>query len=390
MNHKVGWHLGNTVPISGNSWKILGKVPPAAITFITGEKISSDHMKRILDISPGCHFIYRPYFAPSDKAWHYQSYIDAVCSMLDADNASYWEFVPEPQRHLQLWNEQNMPRWSQWEGFGDTVEDMRRFNDWFCKGYRQVKEINPTFKVGFTPLTPGNRDAYFRTDPENVPYYMHGPEAAKENPTPQEIQTSIVKGPCYEALSLADEYLAHIYVINDAANQIYRLCYGLRFVQYAKFFPKPMDIWIPENGIGGSASNWALWYQLLNQYPEVRGTSIWRLEFEVRDPGSDMVQALKRWVETPQPEPDPEPEPPKPEPFDPSELIRQRAWTRFNISYNPDAALLAYARAHDLGTPLSDELDWSVEGTAYRVQVFSGGIVYAPAGEWDEVTHLAW
>ena len=145
--HKVGWHLGNTVPISSDSWKIMSYVPPAAICFITGEHVGSDELKRILDISPGCHIIYRPYFAPSDKVLDYQGYINAVCSMIDENNESFWGFVPEAQRHLQVWNEQNMPWWSQWEGFGDTAEDMVRFNDWFCKAYAQLKAANPTFRI---------------------------------------------------------------------------------------------------------------------------------------------------------------------------------------------------------------------------------------------------
>jgi hypothetical protein len=393
MNHKVGWHMGNTVPISQNSWKILGYVPPAAITFITGEKITSDDMKRILDISPECHFFYRPYFAPSDKPWHYQSYIEAICSMLDTGNASYWEFVPEPQRHLQLWNEQNMPRWSQWEGFGDTVEDMLRFNEWFCKGYHQVKEVNPTFKIGYTPLTPGNRDVFFpySPDPEGIPYYMHGPEASKPGPTEAEIRAAILSGPCYEALSLADEYYAHIYVINDAANQMHELAYGCRFVQYARFFPKLMDIWIPENGIGGDGENWKLWYQLLNHYPEVKGTSIWRLEFEVRDPGSSMVQALKQWVETPQPEPEPEPEPePGPDPGELTLILRHTAWNEAGISYNPEAAFALYARDWELGAPITNEMDIIVGGVLYRLQGYMEGIVYAEVDKWDQIDYIVW
>ena len=392
--HKVGWHLGNTVPISDNSWTIMSRVPPAAITFITGEKISSDDMKRILDISPGCHFFYRPYFAPSDNPVNYQSYIDAVCSMLDANNASYWEFVPEPQRHLQLWNEPNMPEWcSQWEGFGDQTEDMVRFNDWFCKAYRQVKETNPTFKIGFTPLTPGNRDVFFpySPDPENVPYYMHGPEVSHPDPTPEEIQAAILSGPCYEALTLADEYMAHIYVINDAEHQIYQPCYGLRFMEYARFFPKPMDIWIPENGIGGLPSNWILWYQLLDQFPEVKGTSIWRLEWEVRDPDSGMIQALREWVESP-PIPPPPPPPPPP-PSDPDEIslaLRHCAWNEAGIAYNPDAAFAVYARDFVLGAPVTNEVDLVIGDVMYRLQGYMRGIVYAIAGQWDQVRHIIW
>jgi hypothetical protein len=375
--HKVGWHLGNTVPISSRSWDIMRRVPPVAVAFVTGEKIQSDDLKRILEINSGCHFFYRPYFAPSSEAAAYQGYIDAVASMIGDDNRSYWEFVPESQRHLQMWNEPNMPRHSQWEGFGSQTDDMIRFNDWFCKAYRQLKEANPTFKIGFTPLTPGNRDAYFRTDPEGVPYYMHGPEAAKEDPAMEEIAAAIRSGPCLEALNLADEYLAHIYVVNDAENQIYRWCYGLRFLQYARFFPKPMDIWITENGIGYPSSNWRLWYELLQSYPQVKGTSIWMLEHEA--PTEETLRVLRAFIEVL------EEEPPLP-----IEAIRNAAWNAAEIAYNPDAAFFTYAQDNNLGRPVTNEVDEESGSVVYRLQGFDDGIVFAKVGDWGNVQHVDW
>ena len=306
--HKVGWHLGTgTHEVTGADWGIIGSVPPASITFLSGERVSGDDIRRILKISPQCHIFIRPYFVPSDREDDFRNYLNDLKALIKPGN---WDLIPEEQRHLHVFNEQNMPHTApighptdQWEGFGPSVEAMERFNRWFCIAYDELKAVNPIWKIGFTPLTPGNRDAFFRTDPENVPYYMHGPEAAKENPTPEEIRAAIKSGPCYEALTRADEYLAHIYVINDAEHQMYELWCGLRFVQYARFFPKPMDIWITELGIGGVASNWERWYQLLDNYPEVKGTGIWRLGYEVRSSGSSLVKALKKYVRSLPPEP---------------------------------------------------------------------------------------
>jgi len=305
--HKVGWHLGNARPMKGGDWGIINAVPPASITFISGEAIGSDQLHRLLEISPSCHIFLRPYYGPSDKEKNFRSYLEGLKALIAPGN---WEVIPEGQRHLQIFNEQNMPHTApighptdQWEGFGPSVEAMERFNRWFCMAYDELKAVNPIWKIGFSPLTPGNRDAYFRTDPENVPYYMHGPEAAKEDPTPDEIRAAIKSGPCYEALVRADEYLAHIYVLNDAEHQMYELWSGLRFVQYARFFPKPMDIWITELGIGGDESNWVRWYELLDNYPEVKGTCIWRLGYEVRSSGEDMVKELKRYVDSLPPAP---------------------------------------------------------------------------------------
>ena len=298
--HKVGWHLGNAHAMSGGDWSVLRAVPPASITFISGEAIGGNEIRRILEISPQCHIFMRPYYAPSDKEQDFRNYLRGLKDLIAPGN---WEFIPEGQRHLQIFNEQNMPHTApighptdQWEGFGASIEDMKRFNRWFCIAYDELKAVNPVWKIGFSPLTPGNRDAYFRTDPQNVPYYMHGPEAAKENPTPKEIRAAIKSGPCYEALKRADEYLAHIYVINDAEHQMYEIWAGLRFVQYAKFFPKPMDIWITELGIGGNPDNWVRWFKLLDNYPEVKGTGIWILGHIIRSDGDPQVKKLQSYV----------------------------------------------------------------------------------------------
>lgn len=308
--HKVGWHLGNARPMGDKDWGVIHAVPPSSVIFITGEAIGGDQVREILKISPSCHFFLRPYFPPSDKESGFRDYLNRAKGLITPGN---WNMIPEGQRHLQIFNEPNMPHTApeghptdQWEGFGPTLEAMERLNDWFCRAYDELKAVNPTWKIGFPALTPGNRDAYFRTDPEDVPYYMHGPEAAKEDPTAAEIRAAIKSGPCFEALKRADEYLAHIYVLNDVENQITELWSGLRFVQYARFFPKPMNIWITELGIGGHESNWTRWFQLLDNYPEVKGTCIWRLGYEIRDTDHPAVKELKKYVSAlpPAPEPD--------------------------------------------------------------------------------------
>lgn len=305
--HKVGWHLGNARPMGGGDWSVIRAVPPASITFLSGEAISGNDIRRILEISPQCHIFMRPYYVPSDREQDFLNYLKDLKALIAPGN---WELIPEGQRHLQIFNEQNMPHTApvdhptdQWEGFGPSVEAMERFNRWFCIAYDELKAVNPVWKIGFSPLTPGNRDAFFRTDPENVPYYMHGPEAAKENPSPEEIRAAIKSGPCYEALKRADEYMAHIYVINDAERQMYELWAGLRFVQYAKFFPKPMDIWITENGIGGQTRNWVRWFELLDNYPEVKGTCIWILGHIIRSSGNPQVKELRKYVDSLPPPP---------------------------------------------------------------------------------------
>jgi hypothetical protein len=68
------------------------------------------------------------------------------------------------------------------------------------------------------------------------------------------------------------------------------------------------------------------------------------------------------------------------------ETIRRGAWDGLQIPFNPDAAIGRYARANNLGVPMTGEFD--VAGR--RCQGFANGIVYVPIGQWDQVRHIAW
>jgi hypothetical protein len=332
MIHKVGWHLQNMASVSVSDWRLMENYArPVSVVFLTGERVGADQIKRVLGISPGCHIFFRPYF--DAKKISVEQHIENVKLIINPDDPMM-KIVPEGQGHLQIFNEQNMPHTTeighpddQWEGFGSTVDDMTFFNGAFCWAYDTLKAINPALWIGFPPLTGGNRDAYFRTDPEHVPYYMHGPEAAfgdpcdpnAVNPSQADILAAIRSGPCYEALKKADEYLVHTYVANDAEHQMHELWAGERFVQYAKFFPKPMNIWITELGIGDPVQNWTRWYELLDKYPEVKGTGIWMLGTGDWQYASDAARELKlvtngetpgNPVPGPAPKPEPKPEPP--------------------------------------------------------------------------------
>jgi len=316
--HKIGWHMPTgATGMSGATWDVIATVPPVAVIFQPGEAVSSGDIWRVLEINPQCHIFARAYYLPSDDEADLRAYIQRCKEIVTG-----WGFIPEGQRHLQIFNEQNMPHTTapghprdQWEGFGPDLAAMERFNQWFCTAYDEIKAANPTWKVAFPPLTPGNLDAYFHTDPIGEPYYMHGPEAAKDSLTEEEIAASILSGPCREALTRADEYLAHIYVLNDAEHQMHEPWAGLRFAQYAKFLPRPMDVWITELGIGHPTSNWSRYFDLLSEddHAYVRGTCIWKLGETIRSAGDPIVQELKRYynalpdVTPPGPAPPPEP-----------------------------------------------------------------------------------
>jgi len=80
--------------------------------------------------------------------------------------------------------------------------------------------------------------------------------------------------------------------------------------------------------------------------------------------------------------------PPPPLPLDDS--LRNAAWNRRGIAFNPDAAFPRHARQNNLGSPLTGEFDVDWRGKTYRAQGFTGAIVYAEVGDWGNIQKLSW
>jgi hypothetical protein len=57
------------------------------------------------------------------------------------------------------------------------------------------------------------------------------------------------------------------------------------------------------------------------------------------------------------------------------------------LPLDPEAPLYRYARQQGLGERLSDEFAFEHDGIQYGAQAFEKGIVYAPAGQPDQVAH---
>jgi len=83
-----------------------------------------------------------------------------------------------------------------------------------------------------------------------------------------------------------------------------------------------------------------------------------------------------------------EPVPPPPLPLD--DTLRNAAWNRRGLSYNPDAGFPRYARLNRLGSPLTAEFDITWKGKTYRVQAFTGAIIYAEVGDWSNIKSVSW
>ena len=63
----------------------------------------------------------------------------------------------------------------------------------------------------------------------------------------------------------------------------------------------------------------------------------------------------------------------------------QAAGNSHRLPLNPEAALFKFAMAHNLGQRLSLEYPVYFAGQAYVAQLFEKGLVYMPAGQWDQI-----
>lgn len=68
------------------------------------------------------------------------------------------------------------------------------------------------------------------------------------------------------------------------------------------------------------------------------------------------------------------------------ETLRRAAWQAHGLSYPGETAFVRYAREHNLGAALTDEL--TVGDT--HLQGFAGGIVFTPDGSAQAMQHAAW
>lgn len=357
----IGWHIGNGNAPTDTDWRILEAVPPKCIVFLPDEGTQPAHIERLLGIAPECHIIMRPYYHPGAPL---QEYIDQCKRAMD----KYWPVVPAAQRHLQPFNEPNMPKWAQWEGFGDQPEDMQRWDDAFCAAYSQLKRHDAPTLIGGPALTPGNRDAWFPGDAPGH-YYLHGPSGCQETLTASQAMAARHESLCAGALSLMDEHFAHIYLHEGrgAWSEPWR---GLRFERYRLFLPdKPL--WLTECGYPSRATwpDWgdaALidWLGALTTR-NVEGIALWILGdkeqwgrpwYENGGP-RPLVWTLGEWQRENGPVTPIAPEPPT---LDAAFLREART---HKVPQNPDAALYKAIRA--AGQEIQGD-EWAARDTVWQ------------------------
>jgi hypothetical protein len=179
--------------------------------------------------------------------------------------------IPANYLMLKPFNEPNMPSWAQWEGFGDTEDDIKRYNEALLLFIHIARRDLPGVRIGGPHLTVGNRDVRFPNDPQAV-YYYHGRDG------------KFASSPCAAALTALDVHFVHTYGM--APGEYANPAHGLRFLEYEKYL-KGKDIYIVEGayGIGsGQAADQntvrgqetVAYLQMLgDKYPQVKGIALW-------------------------------------------------------------------------------------------------------------------
>lgn len=341
----VGWHAGNCRVIDNVDWRIMAAVHPELFCYLTGEFIGEEELKRIKAQVPGGEIVPRPYYVPQPYSIQaIDQYIDQCCAALDVALRVY---LPE-RIHLKAFNEPNQPSWAQWEGFGDTADDQRRYNEAFVRLAEAIHRHAPGVKVQVLSLT-DYRDVRCPGDDPNVPYWVHGPDGTAE--------TCLVK----DAIMVADEIGGHVYIhrrdhqpADASAANVTSIYYGLRYQQIHRLWPtKP--IYLTEAGypnpskwedIAGRRIREWLWH--VAQDPYVKGVCLWMLGRDMghnghwrvgSDPAPQVYEVAGWRDDVKQGDPIEWPEPGLPSPLPPL-TASYIEWSRFfRLRLNPGAAL---------------------------------------------------
>jgi hypothetical protein len=284
----VGVHIGNDCGLQPEDRRIIEMLRPGSVTVLPSYAMNSQPFRLedaqwILGVVPDCHIILRPYVPPQVAASDLgcQQYINAVMAILP----QWLSVVPPKQLHLQMWNEQNMPDGG--EGFGSTLADMQRFDRRFVEMVEQIKWRYPSVLIGWTPLTIGNRDVWFRGD-SIAPHYLHGSSGCTDpyTLTHSARAAALLEGPCKKSIAMADEIYAHVYISDrdGVTNAWSNDAYGLRYERFQFWYPdKP--IWINEWGhpnkaflqAAGDTTTLVQHATMLRNLSNIQGLGLWIL-----------------------------------------------------------------------------------------------------------------
>jgi hypothetical protein len=217
---RPGLHFGNACEITDADLDLIRRWAPLSLLEAMDNVVpdSLERLRHAWELAGHCDVVLRRYYVPREgnaNTWgaHALETVAFARKVVDAGI---------PVRHLiaKPFNEPNMPRWAQWEGFGPEPEDQERYNHAVLIFVDQVKNAMPELRIGGPHLTVGNRDVKFPNNPPGY-YYYHGPDLRSDS--------SI----CHEALQAFDVHFVHCYGLNSGE---YRdRAHGLRFLEYEKY-----------------------------------------------------------------------------------------------------------------------------------------------------------
>lgn len=213
--YKYGMHLPNWM--NGFTEGLRREVEatlPVSLTFL--DNVKAEGLGVILStldakgVKP--YLVYRPYFRTEEgiNPAIVEGYANgAVIRMRD----DYFQLPLARQAYeegrfiVKLFNETNIGG----EGFARGRAGFTDALRYWKQSRSVVKAHYPKAKIISLCNTPGNDDVWFTGDQQNAPYWYHGAEAAKANPTPSEIRAAIQSCPFREMFELCDVIGIHVY-----------------------------------------------------------------------------------------------------------------------------------------------------------------------------------
>lgn len=228
MNRKkVGIHLDNWYDIDNETWDILRKWDPAS--FVVMPNVPDAQLGPLAVLYPHATIVARkPYDWQHSDRNNVADYANGLAELV----ARIVQFFPENQVVWQAFNEPNMPRGSQYEGFGQFELDMIAYERAWFTCYDVLKEAFPLARAGWGALTIGNMD-------------VRHPEAGPDEKFYMEV--------CQASIKKADVLLCHVYNEDGEWEKSNSIWYGRRFELYQRYLPTEkadMPIIISECSMG--------------------------------------------------------------------------------------------------------------------------------------------
>lgn len=330
LTRQAGIHLANWMrTLRDIDWEVVSRLRPYMVVFM--DNIAPAAVNEIARRVPDVHLFYRPYYPPGSNHAQYRNTAAERTAGYLAGEFTHTRAARDGGRfHLCPYNEPNLQQVEKWPG---GVEGMRLWNQQFLNFYAELKGAFPEVKIGGPALTPGHSDVWFAGDTEGTDYWFHGSEAARPDPTPEQIEAAKQSCLIRDALLTMDECHVHIYPPTIEATDY--AWYGRRWQAYERFFPRPLPIWIKEFDAGMEAKDQQYraeavrrFYEVHRQYPQVQGVAGWWVgegditwdwhTYDDKQTGAlrPIVPAIEAHLasigdEPNEPAPEPEPEPPE-------------------------------------------------------------------------------